>query len=51
MSRPDWQRLALWVAKPYATHRDADDIRQEALLGAWLGIQARWREGAAALHG
>ena len=32
----EWQRLALWVARPYADHRDAEDIRQEALVGAWL---------------
>jgi RNA polymerase sigma factor (sigma-70 family) len=36
----EWQRLALWVAQPYAAHRDADDIRQEALLGAWRGMLA-----------
>lgn len=43
----EWQRLALWVAKPYADHRDADDIRQEALLGAWRGMQKVRAKGLA----
>ena len=54
----EWQRLALWVAQPYADHRDAEDLRQEALLGAWKGVQAvrtgrlgRCSEAQAAVQG
>lgn len=36
---PDWMKLALWVAKPHEWREDREDVRQEALLGAWRSVQ------------
>jgi DNA-directed RNA polymerase specialized sigma24 family protein len=53
---PDWMGLALWVARRYKSRADYDDIRQEAMIGAWRSVQkasapGACREGPAAIRG
>lgn len=48
---PDWVRLALWAARPYTRDRqDAEDVRQEALLGALRSVRKIEARGGCAVN-